>query len=83
MAQLEGMLPPATGSKENNEYWWTIDPQSLVLVRITGICFVRFSSCSWQNMILHRCMLLYIQCLLARFAAVVFGSTSIVHRPGK
>jgi len=22
-----GMLPPATGSKENNEYWWTIDPQ--------------------------------------------------------
>ena len=37
MAQLEGMLPPATGSKENNEYWWTIDPQSLVLVRIASL----------------------------------------------
>ncbi|CAE7586168.1 unnamed protein product [Symbiodinium natans] len=22
-----GMLPPATGSKQNNEFWWTIDPQ--------------------------------------------------------
>ena len=28
---VKGMLPPATGSKENNEYWWTIDPQSLRL----------------------------------------------------
>ncbi len=23
----EGLVPPATGSKENNEYWWAIDPQ--------------------------------------------------------
>lgn len=23
----EGVLPPATGSREQNEFWWTIDPQ--------------------------------------------------------
>lgn len=23
----QGVLPPATGSKKNNKYWWTIDPQ--------------------------------------------------------
>eukprot|EP00931_Biecheleriopsis_adriatica_P008623 TRINITY_DN109778_c0_g1_i1.p1 TRINITY_DN109778_c0_g1~~TRINITY_DN109778_c0_g1_i1.p1 ORF type:complete len:505 (-),score=83.88 TRINITY_DN109778_c0_g1_i1:488-2002(-) len=23
----KGLLPPATGSQENNQYWWTIDPQ--------------------------------------------------------
>jgi hypothetical protein len=22
-----GLVPPATGSKEHNQYWWTIDPQ--------------------------------------------------------
>merc|ERR1711953_499634 len=22
-----GMVPPATGQRGNNEYWWTIDPQ--------------------------------------------------------
>ena len=51
MVELEGMLPPATGSKDNNEYWWTIDPQSLVLVRVGTVRLIQLAE--------HDCAYMY------------------------
>lgn len=33
------MLPPETGSKKENQYWWTIDPQQLGRSQGWGIVF--------------------------------------------
>ena len=55
MVELEGMLPPATGSKDNNEYWWTIDPQSLVLVRVGTVRLIQLAEhdCAYMYTVVH------------------------------
>ena len=50
----EGLVPPATGSKKNNRYWWTIDPQHPALDTLfpfhlfSGLCVPRLVNELWS-----------------------------------